>query len=313
MPNPAWLNRPEDDLRVYNVVIDDPSGQRIPFTVLTSRGPVHAKAMAEHSSGALCVKSQQIPWPFICPDVKEIEAVVSLTNNASGFENERARVTVEQVSARLEGFSFENFQLVVIGLWASVEDELSQDFDWASPRFKEAAVNGLVSAPYVSFDLSVDKSAPMADLRYIYRELLHLVREGETALPGEIHAQVQTLLDGEAVGVRLKAVPSEAGTSLQVDREDLARQAKHFSRPLTDAEIDVVAEHPLRAPRLLFLKKYAENTAAAARESDASVPEDAYRHVLWSFHLTREYGPTFAEQVTDAHEVTPASLISPMR
>ncbi len=33
------------------------------------------------------------------------------------------------------------------------------------------------------------------------------------------------------------------------------------------------------------------------------MPEDAYRHVLWSFLLTRTYGPEFARRVTDAHEI----------
>lgn len=238
----------------------------------------------------------QIAW-------SDIRATVGLPPNASGYDDETAQVTIDQVSVRLEGFSFKDFQLVATGLEAGIVDELSDDFSWASSRFREAAQNGRVSAPYVSFDLSVDRSDPVADLRFIYKELLNLVREGTTAIPAEINASVETVLDGAPIGVRLKTVPAGEGSALQVDRDDLARQAEHFSRKLTDAEIDVVAEHPMRAPRLLFLKKYAENTAAAASQNDRSVPEDAYRHVLWSFLLTREYGPDFAERVTDAHEI----------
>ena len=37
-------------------------------------------------------------------------------------------------------------------------------------------------------------------------------------------------------------------------------------------------------------------------EGVGTVPVDAYRHVLWSYSLTKEFGPKFAEQVTDAHE-----------
>ena len=40
-----------------------------------------------------------------------------------------------------------------------------------------------------------------------------------------------------------------------------------------------------------------------ARERDGSVPEDAYRHVLWSYLLTQEFDAEFAEKVTDAHEI----------
>jgi hypothetical protein len=32
------------------------------------------------------------------------------------------------------------------------------------------------------------------------------------------------------------------------------------------------------------------------------VPEDAYRHVLWSYLLTKEFGGAFAVEVTNAHE-----------
>ena len=33
-----------------------------------------------------------------------------------------------------------------------------------------------------------------------------------------------------------------------------------------------------------------------------AIPEDAYRHVLWSYLLTKRFGPVFARHVTDAHE-----------
>ena len=72
---------------------------------------------------------------------------------------------------------------------------------------------------------------------------------------------------------------------------------------MTDLEIALIAEYPLRAPDLLLIKKYAERTAMTAHEKDRSVPEDAYRHVLWSYLLTQEFDAEFAEQVTDAHEI----------
>ena len=37
-------------------------------------------------------------------------------------------------------------------------------------------------------------------------------------------------------------------------------------------------------------------------QHDPAVPEDAFRHVLWSYLLTREYGVDFSMKVTDAHE-----------
>jgi hypothetical protein len=43
------------------------------------------------------------------------------------------------------------------------------------------------------------------------------------------------------------------------------------------------------------------------------VPEDAYRHVLWSYLLTKKFGPEFAEIVTDAHETLPTNTAAERR
>ncbi len=234
---------------------------------------------------------------------KDIEATVNVSRTVTGYSRERFRVRLGSLSVKLLDFSLRNFELGVTGLEAGIADDLSSDFNWASERFKEAARNGRLRADLVSFPVSVDRADPKPDLKHIYGELTRLVREGETALPATIYAGVHTQLDGAPIGVRLKAVERGEDTALEVDRDDLSQQADHFSRPLTDQEIEVVAANPLRAPRLLFLKKYAESTADLAGARDKTVPVDAYRHVLWSYLLTQEYGPEFAEQVTDAHEI----------
>ena len=33
------------------------------------------------------------------------------------------------------------------------------------------------------------------------------------------------------------------------------------------------------------------------------VPEGSYRHILWNYLLTRQFGAEFAKKVTDAHEI----------
>ncbi|MEM9354433.1 MAG: hypothetical protein AAGA92_15615, partial [Planctomycetota bacterium] len=66
--------------------------------------------------------------------------------------------------------------------------------------------------------------------------------------------------------------------------------------------IELIASMPLRTPRLLRIKNDAESTAKQAYEADESVPQDAYRHVLWNFLLTRAFDEQTAQAVTDAHE-----------
>jgi len=57
---------------------------------------------------------------------------------------------------------------------------------------------------------------------------------------------------------------------------------------------------PRAAPAALA--QTAELEAARLKARDPLFPDDAYRHVYWSWLLTREFGAAFAERVTDAHE-----------
>ena len=91
--------------------------------------------------------------------------------------------------------------------------------------------------------------------------------------------------------------------ALVLNKNDLRSVAVYFDEPLYDTEVDVVSEHPFRASRLMEIRDKAQKESRRARKRDSSVPEDAYRHVLWSYLLTKEYGPEFAEKVTDAHEL----------
>jgi hypothetical protein len=67
-------------------------------------------------------------------------------------------------------------------------------------------------------------------------------------------------------------------------------------------DIAVIARNPLKAPMLLRIRDKAEMAAQRAALQDPNFPEDAYRHTLWSYLLTKMYGEKFAKEVTDAHE-----------
>ena len=70
-----------------------------------------------------------------------------------------------------------------------------------------------------------------------------------------------------------------------------------------DFPIDIIIKNPTKAERIAEITSYAILTASSARKKDLAVPQDAYRHVLWSYLLTKEFGEQFAKKVTDAHEI----------
>jgi hypothetical protein len=221
----------------------------------------------------------------------------------SAAAGQAVRVNAAEVELSMKGFSFRRFQLEARDLVGSPDAALSSGFDWASSRFREAAQRGQLIASRIRVGFDLGSGSRIAGFGRVADQLVQGLRQGRTTLPIEVDAGVLTQFDGETMWVRLGAPMRDGIFAITVDPDDLRRQADHFSRPLTDGEVTLVAENPLKAPGMLLIKKYAENTASEAHKNDLSVPEDAYRHVLWSFLLTKKYGAGFAEQVTDAHEV----------
>lgn len=231
-----------------------------------------------------------------------VSATIRLPED-SAAAGQAVRVRVAEVELSLVDFSLRRFRLDMRGLSSSTDTTLSEGFDWASPRFKEAAQHGQLVASHIRAGLELELRKPGPGIRKAVEELSRGIREGRMELPIEIDAGVSTSLEGEQLWARLRVVKQDGFSTIQVDAEDLRRQASQFSRPLTEGEITLVAANPLRAPSILFIKKYAEKEAQQAHAGDLTMPEDAYRHVLWSFLLTKRFGADFAEQVTDAHEV----------
>jgi hypothetical protein len=87
-----------------------------------------------------------------------------------------------------------------------------------------------------------------------------------------------------------------------MNQDDVIEIAKGFSEKLNDAEVELVSRYPTRIASLLAIKERASKEADREYNNDQTFPGDAYRHILWSYQLTREFGAEFAELVTNAHE-----------
>lgn len=136
-------------------------------------------------------------------------------------------------------------------------------------------------------------------------EVRRLFSEGRCRVPARILGVVHF-----KVGSRWHDLPVvsrwEGGeTVLAVAPDDVRGISRDYPRPLTETEIALVARNPVRAPALLRLSERASMAAAEQWYLDHEFPQDAFRHVYWSYLLTREFGPEFAEQVTSAHEIGP--------
>jgi hypothetical protein len=150
-------------------------------------------------------------------------------------------------------------------------------------------------------------AAAASQIRSFVSEVKRFSEEGETVLPIKLMAEEITTIGGDSFSVSLGIKQSGTLYRLVGNEDDLRLISESIlpnSQTSTAADLEIIANNPLRASRLLKIRVKASGEAASAHERDPKVPENAYRHVLWSYLLTREYGADFAKKVTDAHEIT---------
>ncbi|MBN1558755.1 hypothetical protein JW998_00795 [candidate division KSB1 bacterium] len=148
---------------------------------------------------------------------------------------------------------------------------------------------------------------PRAGLRVMLQRVSDLF-SGKEVDPNIIVRVLVTLnVRGKEAQAYLYTKRGEGGASLCFDDQDIRSMADTFELELSNEEVSIIAANPVRAPIIMRLTSEAKETSRDARKRDSSVPEDAYRHVLWSYLLTQKFGAEFAEKVTDAHETLPTN------
>jgi hypothetical protein len=71
-------------------------------------------------------------------------------------------------------------------------------------------------------------------------------------------------------------------------------------------EIKIIARNIPKLPEFAYLSWYSLREAKKHYERTAYY--DAYKHVLWSYLLTKAFGAEFARNITDAHETSEDSV-----
>jgi hypothetical protein len=216
----------------------------------------------------------------------------------------RARIKVEELTVESEKLFEGLFVIDLRGL--SITTEYLPTEDSADvKKAPEMLQNGILSAPFKLNVFSLNEAA--SQLREFAVEMKKFAEEGKTVIPIRFSGEeIITMQDNSYTASLL--VQQKGGNYCLVAKPDDLKFISEGVLPKTQtstaADIEIVANNPIRAPQLFKIRAMAANTAASAHEGNPKVPEDAYRHVLWSFLLTREYGPDFAREVTDAHELT---------
>ena len=155
----------------------------------------------------------------------------------------------------------------------------------------------------VEFPLKGGEKGVSAALAEIPKRVLQFLQQGTTQIPFDFQAESTFKIGESAVKADITTKMESGYYFLVMSPGDVRRISKMLNEELTETEIRLVSTHPFLAPAVFKTRNYARNKSEAAHAKDATVPEKAYRHVLWSFLLNKEFGPEFARQVTDAHEI----------
>jgi hypothetical protein len=125
---------------------------------------------------------------------------------------------------------------------------------------------------------------------------------GEVEFSGEVILEI----DGVAQAANLYTERVGETFRLRFREDDIRAIAQARGMDLVPEQIEIVSLYPLRAPVILALTDQARALAMQHAQDDLWL-QDAMRHVIWSFLLTRTFGPVFAATVTDAHELRPGN------
>ena len=166
---------------------------------------------------------------------------------------------------------------------------------------------------HVKFHDPISLANPRDGLLRILEDISGFFREEDISPNIDLRAIVTFSVNGRESQAFLYTTAGKNGPVLRFAEDDIRRMADTFQLELSDDEVNIIADYPLRAPTIIRITSDAKESSQNAHRRNRAVPEDAYRHVLWSYLLTQKFGKEFAEMVTDAHEVLPTNTAAERR
>lgn len=229
--------------------------------------------------------------------ITNIDLNFYLTRKMFGKESFKAQFNARSVGIRFADFNnpsffftFNDFSLFV----EPGEDSDKKPF-------------GKLENGYLQSRIPLYLKNPEESAREILAEAKTLFRENKTPMDLEIEVDVLLGIDGKEVKVGLYTERVESMTHLKFNDEDIMEAARVFDLDLAEKEAEIIANYPSKVPVMIKITRDAKRLSQNEKSTDKSFPEDAFRHIYWSYNLTREFGPELAKEITDAHETAPGN------
>jgi len=167
-------------------------------------------------------------------------------------------------------------------------------------ELKEHVLGELTNAQ-IKYLRPIDVSDPDQELDNLLEQFEHLIFDNK-AHDIELRAMVNVSISEQPVELEISTQQDGDDMFLGFNPEDVIAASSQFGLTVGSEEANVIARHPGAVPDMLRITKEARDKSRERGQADSSFPEDAFRHVYCSYHLTRELGEDLSKQITDAHE-----------
>jgi hypothetical protein len=223
--------------------------------------------------------------------------IVKRANNFLSGQN--FTIVVNKLELILTNLFEKKFMLIANGLSISPSGQTTP-IDGKTGKHQEGLEKGKLKIIF-DFDF-LSPGTVRTQICELLKKIGTIVLDGITIIPLDFSCISSFIINNELVRAMITTRrDSEGYYILVVNKEFFNTIAWLMADDLTDAETTVLSMNPFRTPKLLRIMNDAKKESEKYKENKG-IPEDAYRHVLWSYLLSMEFGYAFSKYVTDAHE-----------
>ena len=230
-----------------------------------------------------------------------ISTNVTMVRNEALGKVESIFVKIQQVTITLENPFKRVFKVSVRGISAvsgqkkkivSSDSSLSPPDRIDAGDFKFQVTFDALKTPHIR-----------AQIVFLSNELKKFSQTGATKIPVEFSANETFVIRGKTYTAKIWVEKKGGEYRLVMDEDSLMKVGNSLGGITpTKGDMTLLAKNPIKAPQMLRIRDKSSYESEIAHKNDPNVPEDAYRHVLWAYLLTKAYGEEFAKEVGDAHE-----------
>lgn len=222
--------------------------------------------------------------------IHDVLLVFNLDRRVLGQSGLDVQIEAQQLIFTVENFSERTVTVALKDMYLTLNNGVLQEH-----------VLGELTHANVKYLRPISITEPEEELDSLLTQFEHLIFQNK-AHNIELQATVNVSISGKPFELTIETQKDGEEVFLGFKPEDVMAASSQIGLKVAPQEAEIIARNPEAVPDMLRITKEARDKSRALAKSNPGFPEDAYRHVYWSYHLTRAVGSQLAREITDAHE-----------